>query len=216
MHVPGLVWRAYFSFKSGMEIPKNREVLSALNPVYKYFYWNKDATVQLYFLFIESFCFVPVAGSRFSSHLLQAVWLDPSCANQTSKTSTHTQPCIWARVLESWYNCVPYHRFWLAVVEVRHTEVGEKEISQLTVNRQTLNLCTKEQRRRHFKVFFCFFRTVPGTCQCLCHGCTPPPPSGFWTACMRCCAGPYSSLPVTTQQKHLSGRVSCYNIKQLI
>lgn len=36
---------------------------------------------------------------------------------------------------------------------------------------------------------------LPETCLCLCHGCTPPPQSGSWTVCRRCCVGLYSSPP---------------------
>lgn len=34
---------------------------------------------------------------------------------------------------------------------------------------------------------------LPETCPCRCHDCTPQPPCGFWTECMRCCADLYSS-----------------------
>jgi len=125
MHVPGLVWRAYFSFKSGMEIPKNREVLIALNPVYKYLYWNKDAPVSTLFPFYREFLFCP--WFPFSLFLLfhfqQSTWLSLMRRPDTKK-NTHTQPCIRARVLGNWYNRVPYPRSRLALVEVRYIKVG--------------------------------------------------------------------------------------------
>lgn len=53
----------------------------------------------------------------------------------------------------------------------------------------------------------CFY--LPETCPCRCHDCTPQPPCGFWTECMRCCVDLYSSQAeryrrtVTEQVKYL-------------
>lgn len=167
----------------------------------------------LYFLFIDRVSVLSlwlVAGSCFcfSSHLLQSILLFPSWADQNQYniyTTLHLS--MWLGEL---LNSVPYHRSWLAVVEFRPQSIAHIK----SCRGRNVPACSQQAETEFMlKVkcfFFCFCRTVPGTCLCLCHGCTPPPPSGFWTACRRCCAGPYSSPPATTQQKHLSERVSCY------
>ncbi len=148
---------------------------------------------------------VAVGGSCFcfSSHLLQSIWLFPSCPTTTKKK--HIRNTVSEHMTEGVNKTVQYHRSWLALVEIWPQSIEKG-------NRQKLNLCSAEERRgKRFQSIFCFCETVPGTCLCLCHGSTPPPPCGFWTACRRCCAGPYSSPPVTTQQKHLSERLSRYS-----